>query len=274
MVEAADFEQIARCVDSIGTPDFPRAISRYCAALSGAEMVYLSALFRGDKPAELYSDHTGASERAALQMYLDVAYLLDPFYLHFTRDRRDAVIHLDDIAPDDFRKSEYYLQFYESLRLEQEWGLMLHIGEAALFFSFSVRDPERVATPERLVPALPLISALVHRHWTVLSPERPDGAGRLAAHLEAAFEAFGSSVLSPRESEIVRMILRGHSSKAIAREFGNSPETIKVHRKRVYAKLGVVSQGELLSMFLDALSRMPATASGDPLAYLDSDIPG
>jgi DNA-binding CsgD family transcriptional regulator len=108
----------------------------------------------------------------------------------------------------------------------------------------------------------------------VLSPERPDGAGRLAAHLEAAFEAFGSSVLSPRESEIVRMILRGHSSKAIAREFGNSPETIKVHRKRVYAKLGVVSQGELLSMFLDALSRMPATAGGDPLAYLDSDIPG
>ena len=83
-----------------------------------------------------------------------------------------------------------------------------------------------------------------------------------------AFDAFGSSVLSPREGEIARMILKGHSSKAIARVFDNSPETIKVHRKRIYSKIGVASQGELLSVFLGSLSRMPATASGDPLSYL------
>ena len=64
------------------------------------------------------------------------------------------------------------------------------------------------------------------------------------------------------------MILQGHSSKAIAIAFDNSPETIKVHRKRIYAKIGVASQGELLSVFLSALSKMPAASQGDPLQFL------
>ena len=66
-----------------------------------------------------------------------------------------------------------------------------------------------------------------------------------------------------------QLILKGHSSKSIARTLNNSPETIKVHRRRIYAKLGVTSQGELLSLFLAAMSKAPPTAIGDPLGYLE-----
>jgi DNA-binding CsgD family transcriptional regulator len=64
---------------------------------------------------------------------------------------------------------------------------------------------------------------------------------------------FATSVLSNRDSEIVRLILKGHSSKSMARVLGNSPETVKVHRKHIYAKIGITSQGELFSIFLRAL---------------------
>lgn len=152
--------------------------------------------------------------------------------------------------------------------LTDECGLILHFGEtAALFFSMGNERSAAPANPARLRKAHPIIASLSRRNWTSLSSGNTDGSGRLGAHLQAAFEAFGSSVLSPREGEIVRMILRGHSSKAIAREFDNSPETIKVHRKRIYTKLGVTSQGELLSIFLAALSRMPASATCDPLEF-------
>ncbi len=90
----------------------------------------------------------------------------------------------------------------------------------------------------------------------------------MAAHLERAFGWFVCDTLSPREGEITRMILQSHSSKAIANAFDNSPETIKVHCKRFYAKLGVASQGDLLSLFLSALRQMPATGQGDLLSYL------
>ncbi|MEO5756764.1 MAG: helix-turn-helix transcriptional regulator [Mesorhizobium sp.] len=84
---------------------------------------------------------------------------------------------------------------------------------------------------------------------------------------------FGTSVLSNRESEIVRLILKGHSSKSTARLLGNSPETVKVHRKRIYAKMRIASQGELFSIFLRAVSCMPPDGQDDPLVYLDDFLP-
>lgn len=261
-----EFEQLARCVDTIGTPAFAREICDFCAAISKAETAFLSAFFDDHKPVPLYSNHTEASDKAALDMYLNVAYVLDPFFLKFRAGETDRVVTLKQIAPDDFKRSEYYQKFYKAIRLVDEWGVILSIApDAALFFSFGVQSKEQRPVPRRLDLALPLVASLARRHWTVLSPERTDGSGRLAAHLEFAFDSFGTSLLSPREGEIVRMILKGHSSKSIARAFGNSPETIKVHRKRIYTKLNVVSQGELLSLFLTALSNMSPAEKGDPL---------
>ena len=94
----------------------------------------------------------------------------------------------------------------------------------------------------------------------------------MGLHLEKTFERFGTSLLSCREAEIVRLILKGHSSKSIARVLGNSPETVKVHRKRIFVKLNITSQGELFSLFLDALNRTPANANQDPLEYLETAI--
>ncbi|MCY1250836.1 Bacterial regulatory protein, luxR family [compost metagenome] len=54
--------------------------------------------------------------------------------------------------------------------------------------------------------------------------------------------------VSVREAEVIRLMLKGHSTKSIARHLGNSPETVKVHRKRIYSKLKISSQGELFSL--------------------------
>ena len=46
-------------------------------------------------------------------------------------------------------------------------------------------------------------------------------------------------------------MLRGHSTKSIARELAIAPETVRSHHKNIRAKLGVRSQAELFSRFLD-----------------------
>jgi len=159
--------------------------------------------------------------------------------------------------------------FFREMTLTDECGVMLRMSsEAALFLSLGVHDGSGCQVA-RLRAMLPVISALARQHWARLSPERLEGTGRLAAQLDAAFAAFGDSVLSPREAEIARMVLQGHSTKAIALNFDNSPETIKVHRKRIYAKLGLATHGALLPLFLNALRAMPAGATGDPLRYLN-----
>jgi len=274
---AAQSEQdetlLADCIDAIGASVFPQRFCAFCAALAGADTAYLTAFFDSAGPVEIHSSHTDPDRLAALGTYLDVAFVLDPFYKLFQEKRGNQVAGLSDIAPDDFRRSEYYRTFFKAMNLADECGVMLHLADdAALFLSLGVQGRGHL-NEERLTAMLPVLDALARRHWTVLTPERFHGTGRLAAHLERAFEEFGSSVLSPRESQIVRMVLRGHSSKAIANALDNSPETIKVHRKRIYAKLGIASQGELLSTFLTALTHMPATGKGDPLAYLTGTNP-
>jgi DNA-binding NarL/FixJ family response regulator len=48
--------------------------------------------------------------------------------------------------------------------------------------------------------------------------------------------------------------LRGHSSKSIARDLGIAPGTVMVHKRNLFSKLGITSQYELFSLFIDKLS--------------------
>lgn len=268
-------DEMAAVIAQAGTPAFPQAISEFCKGLCSADEIFLSAFFDNHKPAELYFSGQDPAARDALQLYLGYAYLLDPFYPYF-RDRRGGeVLRLRDVAPDDFRRSEYYSMFYKAMGLEDECGLMVFIEEgSALAFSIGTKGKGRRLSLAKLRAAVPLIAAMARGHWRQLSPESLEGGTSLAAQLEEAFGNFGASRLSPREQEIARMILRGHSSKAMARIFDCSPETVKVHRKRLYAKLNVSAQGELLSLFLNALAQAPAEAGADPLESLPEFTPG
>lgn len=51
-----------------------------------------------------------------------------------------------------------------------------------------------------------------------------------------------------------RLMLSGCSNKEIARKLEISAETVKVHKKHIYSKLGIKSQSELFSIFLQAQS--------------------
>ena len=66
--------------------------------------------------------------------------------------------------------------------------------------------------------------------------------------------------LTPRETSIVEMVLRGHSSEAIALRLGISTGTVKVHRRNVYRKLGISSQTQLLSVYLRNFAADPRDA--------------
>ena len=105
---------------------------------------------------------------------------------------------------------------------------------------------------------------------TALPPHAFAVQGAIGLHVEAAMRRFGSSCLSDREAEVARLILQGHSSKVIARLLGNSPETVKVFRKRIHTKLGLATSAELFSLFLAALCAAPQGCADDPLTHLAS----
>jgi two-component system nitrate/nitrite response regulator NarP len=56
----------------------------------------------------------------------------------------------------------------------------------------------------------------------------------------------GLGALSPREREIVDLVLTGVRNQEIASSLGITPGTVKVHLHRIYEKLGVGSRADLV----------------------------
>lgn len=51
--------------------------------------------------------------------------------------------------------------------------------------------------------------------------------------------------LTPREEQVLGLLLAGHSNKSVGQVLGISPRTVEVHRSRVMLKMGAVNAMDL-----------------------------
>lgn len=73
--------------------------------------------------------------------------------------------------------------------------------------------------------------------------DRTRGKGEKAGD---SIERETGQLLTPRESSVVRLVARGMTNKAIARQLGISPRTVEGHLNHVFEKLGIFSRTELV----------------------------
>ncbi|MDD2058698.1 helix-turn-helix transcriptional regulator [Pseudomonas sp. GD03860] len=189
-----------------------------------------------------------------MPLYLNGLYQLDPFIQAMHEGLADGVYRMEEVAPDEFRKSDYFQNYFRSAIGEDELQLILNLAPGKML-AISVGAKQRFETAHlgQMTTYAPWLMALLRQHWRLQHPAQED-IGHVTP-VERALEQFGSDTLSARELEIARLVLRGNSSKAIAKRLAISQETVKVHRRNLYAKLGVSSQSELFSLFLQRLGQ-------------------
>ena len=73
---------------------------------------------------------------------------------------------------------------------------------------------------------------------------------RIAARLDALRRATDGDGLSPRETEVLRLIALGHTSAEIAAKLQLSRRTVESHRIRIYRKLGLTTRAQLVQFAL------------------------
>lgn len=89
--------------------------------------------------------------------------------------------------------------------------------------------------------------------WLTISASRLSGTGGIAVVFEPARPADIAPLFlrfcatTRRERELIGLILRGQSTKAIARELAISPYTVQDHLKAIFAKTGVRNRRELMA---------------------------
>ena len=241
---------VARLAGQIRSPDFLAGLGQmleaYFPDISHAAF-HFSAYGR---PTLLEHNLDDTLFQRTLRPYLDGMYLLDPMFQHWEQRRIPGVWSLDELAPSEFRASDYFATYYRELGLHDEASAFFTLGDTeCLSLSFGFYQRNRTLEPTYLLAILtylfPLLDALIRQFWLVSS-----------LHLSAQEEApsllqdFGKDVLSEREREVAWLILRGHGSPEIAQELGITQGTVKNHRKRLYARLNISSQAELFRQFM------------------------
>lgn len=189
------------------------------------------------------------------QTYLQGAYLLSPFY-EFSLKGQHGFATLHQIAPEDFYQSAYCANYFHPARLMDEAcyvipGLDQHcylvsLGRTPALGRFTAR------TLQKLHDLTPIVIATVQLDDRLRHAER---FAKAASHAELKERLlhYGEHLLTPREQEVMQLLIRGYSSKEAARTLLISPETERVHRKNIYAKLAVDSQRDLLSQLFDQI---------------------
>ena len=214
--------------------------------------------FHRDAPPEVFH-HTlePAGRRHYLDRYVAGPYLLDPLYLLAVGDEKPGVCRFRDESPDRFRSSEYYRQYCERTHLRDEMDFLVDVSGNSTLVLVVGRRTRRFTKAElqRLRLIEPLVHAAMRTIWRrgSASARRQDQGESLHRRLTRCFENFGAGLLTERERQTTQLLLRGHSTKSVARELGIAPGTVMVHKRNLFAKLGITSQYELFSLFIDAL---------------------
>ncbi len=262
------FGAMAKVTAALGASGFARALFDALAQVGPvkATTVYLYP-HQGLPSAWFECDGSGPwLPEGNVQRYLSGFYLLDPFYQACIEGTGSGCYALAEVAPDHFKLSEYYLAFYRHSHFEDEINYILQLEkDLSVAVSLAFTDELDEAMKARFTCIGPWVLAVLGKHFDGYQ----DRGGRVERvweqRIHAALNKFGCSLLTERECRIAQLILRGHSTRSLAERLGVSEETIKSHRKHVYAKLDISTQSELFALFIDALANAQGVLGRDPL---------
>lgn len=257
-MESRWYREIAALVRNGSAAESADALAGLVGAAVKHEGTCLLAFHRGRTPEVLH--HTLEPEGAThyLDRYLAGPYLLDPLYQLSQATRKPGLCRYRDTAPDRFRSSEYYRQYCEQTHLTDEIDYLVDVGGGTTVALVVGRRTRRFSRAEvaHLEALADTVHAAIRNIWRHHGDRVPDSQDAELAHrrLTRCFDRFGAGVLTEREREITQLLLRGHSTKSVARELEIAPGTVMVHKRNLFSKLGIGSQYELFSRFIDELT--------------------
>ncbi len=253
-------------IEAIGTASFALRLTEAIKAIAPFEYCVVFGYRGAAPPQDLYDDFPVAKHKIYVEDYQAGPYLLDPIFLACAGAQTSGLHRLRDLAPDRFYQGEYFLNYYKATGLAEEIVYFIDLPSGDIITvslmrttkSFSVREVRELRN------YWPILRAAGRKHWKnsfppLTSTESTALVPQVQQSVALAFERFGKSALTPRERQVVEYTLKGHSAEAVGRILGISPGTVRIHRRNIYSKLRIKSQGELFSMFINTLDALQKT---------------
>ena len=264
--------EISNIILNIDLPSLPSKLMDSIKQIIDFEHAVIFGYCEGHRPTFLFDGFSKRHKMSLVAPYLNGSYLVDPFYTACVDKIEPGLYRMSDIAPDKFYEQVGAHPGYISPCISDDPGyLSEEIGvfartEHGAYIVISLMRPHNAppfssAEFSWLARIEPVIRSVMERYWNDLGTGEQDTSSTacLSNFVDSAFESFGDPVLTHREREVARLVLRGHSSESIAVYLKISPSTVKIHRRNIYSKLNISSQSELFSLFIDILSTATET---------------
>jgi DNA-binding CsgD family transcriptional regulator len=248
---------VAKIIAADSDQESASALIEAIDAAVSHEGTCLLAFHKDASPDVIHHTLEPAGRKHYVERYVAGPYLLDPLYQLAVQDKKPAVCRFRDQLPDRFRSSEYYRQYCETTHLLDEMDFLTTVNDRTTV-ALVVGKRDRMfgrSELQRLELMAPTVQASIAQVWQQWEERQGSASPNDALHrkLIDCFERFGESVLTDRERQTSQLLLRGHSSKSIARVLKIAPGTVMVHKRNLFAKLDISSQYELFSLFIDKL---------------------
>ncbi|QIB65181.1 response regulator transcription factor [Kineobactrum salinum] len=261
---------ISRAIASLGSDEFfPRLIE----AIQGqVPFDYPQVwLYHRDLPPQvLYHQVPSSAIASQIDTYLDGPYREDPFYQASMNQPRSKFYRLSRITAGKLRESDYYREYYADTGTVDEAIYLAKLRAGNVINLCMMRLPRHGEFSEQEYQTLYLLAEPVsellkshseHDDFAVTHLIQPG----INHQIDLAFRTFGASLLSPREKDVLELMLRGYGTDISGERLGIALETVRRHRKSIYRKLDVNSQTDLFSLFINSLTCLGEAAGKDPL---------
>ena len=258
--------QISSVVDAINNPQFLRVFAETLSSIASASFLTVFVYEKNKAPIHLFDNFDSDGSKEAIRTYLKETYRINPFYIEYCRGVAPGIYQLEDLKasvantpPEISRKLNgkvIVTQDEELGYVTKNWPqrmteieCVVPVGAGRILAATVYRD-RNFEVPlddfaEPLEEYFPLLAASLRQFWHCQG-DRYIAVDNLTP--------FGEKTdLTKRESEVTSLILKGHSSASIGLVLGISVTTVKSHRKTVYQKLGISSQAELMSIYIDKI---------------------
>ena len=264
MLSRQQDKALGEMVRALGNANFPEALSHFVGKLIAFDNLIVLVYHKDHHPEELYRESLDSPVHDKIQShYVKAAYLLDPFY-HIVRSGIQSGIHrIFDLAPDKFKRTNYFYEYYQDTTLIDEFALLVRIGHETTLTAcfgrdqtsgilFSKTELKKIKTFENV------LAALCAQHWRNYQPKEGKNVvlPPVTKRLRATMKNQCGISLSPRQAQVALYILQGHSSLSISLNLNISKETVKVFRKQLYSKCNISSQAELFALIMPIFSML------------------
>jgi DNA-binding CsgD family transcriptional regulator len=245
---------IAAVADRTGQPDFYPALLATLAAHLRADLPMMMRYSAENTPEYLIDSGLDPEHMA---LYRRGLYRVDPIYRLCRNGIGRGVMDLTEISTPEELKGDYFKIFLRLTGMADDLAILFPVEDhASIGLVFERKTRFRRGEIAEMRGLFSLLDSLHRLHQKLSRPaggDRRKDPGLPPIDYRQAVDGYLREDLTPRERDIVGLILLGYPTAKIATRLKLSVNTIKNHKKRMYNKLDITTERELFLGFVNFL---------------------